>query len=106
MTVNANSIPILFPGDLTLCQHGLLMSTWIKFNELEEDTYFVDSGPRGFKWYYKNGKMQADFQQGDKFWHVEWLGVETDQWYFLELAWKPQDGLRMYSWLEEVAQVR
>ncbi len=91
-------------GNLTMCLYGITISGFYKFHELEDDMYFIDSGPEGFKLYYKNGKLVSEFQQERNNWKTEWSDVRTGKWYFIEQSWCPRNGLKMYVDLHEVSR--
>ena len=90
-------------GDLQLCTYGLSASFWINSFHVKENMYYLDSGSKGFRVYYKNKKFIAEFQQGNKNWKVEWGDFERNKWYFIEVSWNPEDGARMYVNLNQVA---
>ena len=52
---------------------------------------------------YRDGKLVGTARQGTKNWSVSWDGVEVNEWYFLELAWDPNGGLKMYVDMKPVS---
>jgi len=90
-------------GDLTLCQYGLLIGMWVRFNELR-DSYILSTGNKGVKLYLRDSRLVAEAQQGENFWQTYWTVPEAGRWYFIELAWNPSDGLGLYADLKQVAR--
>lgn len=89
--------------DLATCKYGLTLAMWINFSELAENTYFFSSGNKGVKIYFRNGELTAEAQQNLKNWQVSWDNPQTGRWYYLEVSWHPEEGLRMFVDLDEVA---
>ena len=91
-------------SDLSKCMYGLTVAMWIKFTELSDNTYYIDSGNKGFKLFYKNGALNAEFQSGMNRWNTSWGNVQKGRWYFLELSWHPDNGIEMFVDQESVAR--
>jgi hypothetical protein len=51
----------------------------------------------------RDGKLVATAQQGAKNWAVSWAGPEINEWYFVELTWDPNGGLKMFVDLKQVS---
>ena len=90
-------------GDLEICQYGITVAMWIKFDNLEDATQVISSGNKGFRIYYRNGQLYGEVKQGDKSWKVGYGGLETATWYYLEITWEPSTGLKMFIDMKEVA---
>ena len=58
-------------GDLSRCLHGLTVSGWFNFKDLEDNMWFLDSGERGVRLYYKDNHLVGEFQQGNRNWKVK-----------------------------------
>ena len=92
-------------GNLSRCQYGFTFATWIIFNELLDNMFYVSTGaPNGVQLYHRSGRLYGEAQRGRDNWKTSWGGVETGKWYFVELTWSPDEGLRMFVDLEEVAR--
>lgn len=90
-------------GDLAVCEHGITIAMWIKFADLTDNMYIASTGNKGFNIFYKNGQLFATVQQGIKNWKTSYSGLNTGQWYFLEVSWEPIRGIKMYLDMKEVA---
>ena len=91
-------------GDTSLCVYGIMVSSWIKFNELADNMYLFSSGNKGFKLYYDDGRLVGEVQRGNDNWKTDWSGAQTGRWYFVELAWDPANGIRLFVDQQEVAK--
>ncbi len=89
-------------GDLDLCTYGLTVSLWVKFTALQQGDHILDTGGSGVRIYYDAGQLVAEAQQERKSWRATWRGAQTGKWYYIELSWKPSDGLRMFVDLVQV----
>ena len=83
-------------GDLSRCPHGFTMSTWVKFDKLQEDSYYMSTGNKGVSMFYKNGMLHVAFNQPGKLWQTSVRGVQPNQWYFVEATWHPQKEAKLY----------
>ena len=90
-------------GDIAICQYGITVAMWIKFDSLDDNSYVISSGSKGFNIFYKNGQIYGEVQQGDKNWQASYGGLEIDTWYFLEISWETERGLKMFVDMKEVA---
>ena len=91
-------------GDVSLCVYGLTVSSWIKFNQLSDNMYFFSSGNKGFNLYYDDGRLIGEVQRGNDKWKTEWAGAQLGRWYFVELTWDPDSGIRLFVDQQEVAR--
>ena len=102
--VDAGDLSDTCLGNLSRCQYGFTFGTWIIFNELLDNMYYFSSGaPNGVQLYHRTGRLYAEAQQDRSNWRASWPNVQTGKWYFVELSWSPDDGLRMFVDLDEVA---
>jgi uncharacterized protein YneR len=51
----------------------------------------------------RDGKLVATARQGVKNWAVTWAGPEANEWYFVELTWDQEGGLKMFVDLRQVS---
>lgn len=93
-------------GDISRCIYGFYISMWVSFSRLDDDTYFLATGPKGIKIYYKSQRLYGEAVSGNKHWEVYIYGLrglDTRVWHFLEVSWNEDVGLVMYLNMKSVA---
>lgn len=94
-------------GNMEKCLYGFYMSFWIRFNKLDDNTYFVATGPRGVAIYYQGGRLYAELTSDEKLWRAYWYRPVVGQWYFVEISWDDsKSSFSMYINMELKAQQR
>ncbi|KAL4216896.1 neuroligin protein binding [Mactra antiquata] len=84
-------------GNTTLCIYGFTVTFWVKFNRLQDNTYFMTSSVSGFSLFSYGNRLYANVQYGDRQYQATISGIETDIWYFLEITWNPSSGLELFK---------
>ncbi|KAL5005761.1 hypothetical protein ScPMuIL_016919 [Solemya velum] len=83
-------------GNTGLCGYGLSVSFWMILNQLRDNAYYFDSGPKGFSIYSRSNYLYCEVAEGNKVWKTRVSGIETGVWYFVEVSWTPDQGLLMF----------
>ena len=91
-------------GNLDLCRHGLLMSTWVRPGQLREGMDIFSSGANGIKAWYAGGRLRVSARTLTREWSLETDKIVGNEWQFVEFAWDPVDGLSLYINEQLVAQ--
>lgn len=90
-------------GNTSLCMYGFTVSLWIKFDRLEDNTYYMASGDTGFAIFTYGSRLYANVQYGDRQYQASASNVQTGLWYFTEVTWNPTSGLEIY--LDQILKV-
>lgn len=83
-------------GNTSVCMYGFTVTFWINIAKLEDNMYFMASGLYGFTVFAYSNRLYASVQNGDRLWQTSASGMETDQWYFVEVTWNVISGLELY----------
>ncbi|KAH9500063.1 hypothetical protein Btru_076507 [Bulinus truncatus] len=89
-------------GDLEKCKHGLYISFFIKFRRIDGERSYVFSSPHGMDIYRSGSLLIASAQKDRNIWEVQYNGLISDVWYFVEVSWSMESGLSLYVNEEEV----
>lgn len=84
-------------GNLDYCHHGLLIVAWLRFGNVTEGMQFMSTGQNGVKLSYENGSLFSFFQTSTRQWNVSLEDFLPGRWYFTELSWHPDKGLKLYK---------
>ena len=93
-------------GDLSMCQYGLTISMWINFGAITNGAHILDSGNHGFRLYIDGRRLRVEFQRAPVTWATSWDGLHVGRWYFVEVSWHPDEGLRVWVDLNLVASTQ
>lgn len=83
-------------GNLDLCHHGLLLSTWIRPGQLREGMDIFSSGANGINAWYSGGRLHVSARTLTREWTVQTDKIADNQWQFVEFEWDPTEGLVVY----------
>ena len=90
-------------GDISLCQYGLTLSMWVNFGSVTDGTHLIDSGEQGFRLYIDGHHLWVEFQRAPVTWSTSWDGPLVGKWYFIEVSWHHDNGVKVWVDLELVA---
>lgn len=82
--------------NLIHCQHGLMISAWLFWTQLNNASHYYDSGCRGLQMFATNQQITVVATAGFQQWTVSWSSVTVNHWYFVEISWSIEDGLEMH----------
>ena len=83
-------------GNLDLCRHGFLLSTWLRLGRLREGMDVLSSGNNGLQVRYIGGQVSIRARTSIHEWTVRTDAIAPDAWSFLEIGWDPHRGLSLY----------
>ena len=83
-------------GNVTMCKYGFTVSFWISFKRLRDNSYYVASGVTGFAVLSYGKRLYASVHREDRQWQTSISGIEKNVWYFVEVTWKRDSGLKLY----------
>ncbi|XP_076459006.1 uncharacterized protein LOC143292527 isoform X2 [Babylonia areolata] len=80
-------------GNLARCSQGVTVSAWMKFRSYENNMVFLSTGENGLLLLYRDGYIYASaYGRG----LVTAPRFDTDRWYYVELSWHPDHGLKLF----------
>ncbi|KAL8566603.1 hypothetical protein ACOMHN_054825 [Nucella lapillus] len=91
-------------GNLDLCHHGLLLSLWIKPENLKDGVCFLSSGTSGLSIGYDQRKLKVKADTASYSWSISTSDFAANKWYFVEVSFHPEHGLRLYTNSKLVAE--
>ncbi|GFN82964.1 neurexin-2-alpha [Plakobranchus ocellatus] len=80
-------------SNLQACTQGITVAAWMRFRRFENNMVFLSTGENGILMMYRDGYIQVS---------VDGRGIislprfDFGRWYFVELSWHPESGLRVY----------
>ena len=83
-------------GNVSMCKYGFTVSFWIKFKRLRDNSYYIASGVTGFSVFSYGKRLYANVQRDDRQWQTSVSGIQKDIWYFVEITWNDETGLKLY----------
>ena len=83
-------------GNLNQCRHGALLAGWVRLSDIRDGSYIFYTGQNGIKVRYNNGRIESTASTGDKQWSVTHGNMDRDKWHYVEYAWHPTRGYRVY----------
>ena len=83
-------------GNLDLCPNGITFSSWINFQNFDENMYIFSSGYNGIRMFYKDGNINTVVQHNGKEWSTKVPKLDLDNWNYVEFTWHPDFGLKMF----------
>ncbi|CAL1547650.1 unnamed protein product [Lymnaea stagnalis] len=79
--------------NLALCTQGITVAAWMRFHRFENNMVFLSTGDNGILMMYKDGYIQVTAAGRGI---ITTPKFETDRWYFVEVSWHPESGLKLY----------
>lgn len=83
-------------GNLARCVNGMTISAWMNFRSYSNNMYYISTGENGIHMYYRNGYIYVELSQPGRAWRITVPRFEPNRWYFIEMTWHRDDGLRLY----------
>ena len=83
-------------GNLDLCPNGITFSSWINFQNFDENMYIFSSSYNGIRMFYKDGNINTVVQHNGKEWSTKVPKLDLDNWNYVEFTWHPDFGLKMF----------
>lgn len=83
-------------GNLDNCHHGITMAMWFYAQKLKSNTYFLSTGKNGITLFYHRGQLKVQAKTSSRTWETGTDEIERQEWYFLEISWDPEYGLKLY----------
>ena len=83
-------------GNVSMCKYGFTLSFWIKFKRLRDNSYYIASGVTGFSVFSYGKRLYVNVQRDERQWQTSVSGIQKDVWYFVEVTWNDESGLKLY----------
>ena len=83
-------------GNLDLCHHGVLVAMWFKPENFKNNMYFFSSGRNGITIQNLGNYMKVSAATTTRLWTNGTDVMLPDRWYFLEVSWDPEKGLKIF----------